>query len=79
MPKIHRNQADKSIINDKQFVFEQAVSSNLWVIQHNLNKKPSITVVDEYDRVIECQKEYLDENTIVLTFNAAFKGCAYLN
>lgn len=79
MPKIHRNQADKSIINDKQFVFEQAVSSNVWIVQHNLNKKPSITVVDEYDRVIGCQREYLDENTVVLTFNCAFKGKVYLN
>lgn len=79
MPKIHRNQADKSIINDKQFVFEQAVSSNLWIVEHNLNKKPSITVVDEYDRVVECQKEYLDNNTILLTFNFAFKGKVYLN
>ena len=37
---------------DKNFIYEQAVPSNEWVIEHGLNKKPSITVVDSADKVV---------------------------
>lgn len=61
------------------YIYEQGVSSNAWTIVHNLNKLPSVTVVDEYNRIIDCQVEYIDNNTVIVTFNAAFKGKAYFN
>ena len=64
---------------DKYFVFEQGYSSNVWTIRHNLNKKASVTVVDEYDRVVVPSVEYVSDNEIILRFNFAFKGKAYLN
>ena len=70
---------DRAGGNDKYFVFEQGVSSNIWIINHNLNKKASVTVVDEYDRVVTPAVEYVNDNKIILRFNFAFKGKAYLN
>lgn len=64
---------------DKYFAFEQAESSKLWKIKHNLNKKPSVTVVDTEDRVVIPYVQYKSDNEIWLEFNAAFKGWAYLN
>lgn len=64
---------------DKYFVFEQAESKNEWTIIHNLNKKPSVTVVDEYDRVVTPDIQYIDDSKIIVRFNFAFKGRAYLN
>ena len=64
---------------DKYFVFEQGTSSAVWVINHNLNKKASVTVVDEYDRVVTPEVEYVNDNKIIVRFNFAFKGKAYLN
>lgn len=64
---------------DKYFVFEQGTSSAVWTINHNLNKKASVTVVDEYDRVVTPAVEYVNDNKIILRFNFAFKGRAYLN
>lgn len=61
------------------FVFEQAIASDTWVINHNLNKKPSVTIVDSADNVVEGAEKYIDKNTIELRFNGAFKGRAYLN
>lgn len=61
------------------FVFEFDASQSTWRIRHNLNKKPSITVVDSADTVMTCAKEYIDMNTVEITFNAPFKGTAYLN
>ena len=61
------------------FVFEFDASSNTWLVNHNLNKKPSVTVVDSADTVMTCATEYIDKNNIRITFNAPFKGTAYLN
>jgi hypothetical protein len=64
---------------DKHFEFEQGIASDVWVIEHNLGKKPSIMVVDSADNVVEGAERYIDENTIEIRFNGAFKGKAYLN
>ena len=61
------------------FVFEFDASQTSWTIQHNLGKKPSVTVVDSADNVITCEREYIDFNSVKISFNAAFKGTAYLN
>ena len=61
------------------YTHEQAIASDVWVINHNLNKKPSITIVDSADNVVEGAEKYIDENTVEIRFNGAFKGKAYLN
>ena len=61
------------------YIHEQATASNIWQIEHNLNKKPSIMVVDTADTVIEGVEKYIDENNVEIYFNAAVKGKAYLN
>lgn len=61
------------------FTYEQSVVSNTWVIEHNLGRKPSVTVVDTADNVIYPAVQYINENSCVVTFNAATKGKAYLN
>ena len=69
-----------AVNGDRTFVFTQAVSSDEWVIEHDLNKKPSITVVDSYDRVIPgFEADYKSNNKIIIRFNCAFAGKAYLN
>lgn len=82
---LNRNklQADLVInatVHDKYFAFTQAVSSNVWVINHNLNKKPSVTVVDSADSVVTPDEiKYDDLNTCTIYFLAEFSGKAYLN
>lgn len=61
------------------FVFEMGSAQTQWIIEHNLNKRPSVTVVDSADNVVTPAVQYLDDNHIKLEFNAAFKGTAYLN
>lgn len=61
------------------YVHEQGIASDVWIINHNLNKKPSITIVDSADNVVEGAEKYIDNNTIEIYFNGAFKGKAYLN
>lgn len=61
------------------FVFEQAVASDTWTIEHNLGKKPSVTVVDSADNVFYPAVQYINENKLVVTMNGATTGKAYLN
>lgn len=61
------------------YIHEQGVASDTWIIHHNLNKHPSITIVDSAENVVEGAEKYIDNNTIEIYFNGAFKGKAYLN
>lgn len=66
-------------VTENTFIHTQSESAMLWSITHNLGKFPSITVVDENNEVVECEKVYIDENNVELSFNSAFRGKAYLN
>ena len=69
-------------INQKQiktFVHDQAVAESVWTINHGLGKHPSITVVDTSGEVVSGKYTYVDKDTVIAEFNAAFKGTAYLN
>lgn len=57
--------------------FENA--SATWTITHNLGKFPSVTVVDSANTVVVGNVDYTNSNSLVITFNAAFSGCAFLN
>ena len=67
--------------SDKTFVFTQAVSANPWVVVHNLDKYPSVTVTDSNvtPRVVVAQVDYDNANQVTITFAGAQAGNAYLN
>jgi hypothetical protein len=61
------------------YVHTQTVASTVWIIVHNLNGFPNITVADSAGTVVEGDVVYVDSNTIQLTFSAPFSGTAYLS
>ena len=61
------------------YVFEQGEAATTWNVVHNLNKYPSVTVVDSAGTTVDCAVIYINSNECELRFNAAFKGSAYLN
>ena len=67
------------IVYDKTFVYNQATSSDVWEIEHNLDKYPSVTVVDSGGSVVVGEIVYIDKNNIRITFASAFSGKAYFN
>ena len=71
--------AELGIVNDKNFVYVQATSSNIWEITHNLNKYPAVTVVDSGGSVVIGEIVYIDKNNVRITFASAFSGKAYFN
>jgi hypothetical protein len=56
------------------FVTPEAV----WTINHNLNRYPAVTTVDELGAKIHGDVVYVDSNTITITFADVFAGTAYL-
>ncbi|QHE96875.1 hypothetical protein LCG56_26995 [Pseudomonas cannabina pv. alisalensis] len=61
------------------FEFVQGLAIPVWTIPHNLNRFPSVTVVDSTGSRIEPDVKYLDANIIQITHGAAYAGKAYLN
>ena len=81
-----KNFSITSIVNSTPFASHggttthtQGSASSTWTITHNLNKFPSVTIVDSNEEQIFGVVDYQSANTIVLTFSAAISGKAYLN
>ncbi len=64
---------------DKTYVHTQGVATATWVVVHNLNKYPSVTVVDYANNVVHGAVEYDSLNQTTITFTAIFDGTAYFN
>lgn len=61
------------------YIHEQGIASSVWEIQHNLNKYPSVSVVDSAENEIVVEVKYIDKNNVKITMKGASKGRAYLN
>lgn len=64
---------------DKFYEHNQGVASDVWTITHNLNKYPTVTVIDSAGSEVEGDIDYTSANSVTLTFSGAFTGKAYLN
>lgn len=57
----------------------QSVSSNTWVINHNLDFFPNVTVADSSGAICEGEIDYSNNNSLTIIFTGAFSGKAYLS
>jgi hypothetical protein len=64
---------------DKEFIFNQPTPQVTWTINHNLNKFPSVSVVNTNNILMYGDTTYVDKDNIIITFSAGFSGKAYLN
>ena len=65
--------------DDKNYVHPQGVPAAVWVITHNLGKRPSVTVVDSARTQVFGCVNYVNDNVCTVTFSAPFSGEAYCN
>jgi hypothetical protein len=61
------------------YTHTQNISSDTWVIQHNLGRHPSVVVIDSAGSVIISDVQYDSEYQVTVRFSAGFSGKAYLN
>jgi hypothetical protein len=64
---------------DKNFVFIQAVASASWNVVHNLDKFPSVSIVDDDNNQVYGSVVYNTVNDLTITFTAPFSGKTYIN
>ena len=77
---IHRrNSSDLSVTYHSGYIHNQTVPSDTWIVTHNLNKNPSITVTNSAGDEVEGAVTINSLNQITITFCGAFSGSAYLN
>ena len=64
--------------NTRRHVHAQSSPSEVWVIQHTLGGKPSVTIVDSADTIVIGEVKYDSNTQVTVSFTAAFSGFAYL-
>jgi hypothetical protein len=60
-------------------IHTQTVSSSTWNITHNLNKYPSVSVVDSSNEEVIGEVQHINSNSLTVKFSAPFSGKAFLN
>lgn len=78
-PGIQGPPGPPGISSGSTFTFTQVAPSAFWTITHNLNRYPSVEVVDSSGRMVEGDEQYIDGNSLTVSFSAPFAGVAYLN
>jgi len=71
--------APSGFTNETTFTFTQGTLSNTWTINHNLDRFPSVTVVDNSNNIVVGAVTYNNSNQIVISFSETVIGKAYLN
>ena len=61
------------------YIHTQHSAADIWTINHNLNKYPSVSVVDSAGSQVICEVRYIDANNLECKFVGALSGVAYLN
>ena len=61
------------------FKYTQTAPSDTWVVVHNLNFFPNVTVQDSAGTICEGEITYTSVNALTLTFSGSFAGVAYLS
>lgn len=64
---------------DKTFEYQQTKATTEWLIVHNLNKYPSVTITDALGNVLSGDVQYIDSNQLKITLQTPYNGWAYLN
>lgn len=67
------------IDGDKTYVHTQSSAASVWNVNHNLNKFPSVTVVDSGNSVVLGDIQYVDANNLNIFFSSAFGGKTWIN
>lgn len=65
--------------SDKNYIYEQTEAKNVWVINHDLDKYPSVIIVDGNNIAIVGEIEYMNKSQVIIRFNKNETGKAILN
>lgn len=75
----NRNITQEDVTGDKHYVHVQGPPQNIWTVTHNLNKKPSLTVIDSSGNMVVGKLTYVNLNILTIQFAAPISGEAICN
>lgn len=61
------------------YVHEQTIASTIWSIRHTLAKFPTVVILDGSGNLVTGVISYSSKSLLLLTFNSAIAGTAYLS
>lgn len=74
-----KTSSELNIIEDKNYIHYQRIAAETWKVEHNLDKFPSVTIVDSAESTVVGEVTYIDENNLTVEFASAFSGKAICN
>lgn len=60
------------------YTHTQSVAASVWEVNHNLGFEPTAVVLDSAGTNCEGSFSYPTKNRLIITFNSAFTGTAYI-
>ena len=72
-------EAIEEVREKSRYVHTQSSASTVWHITHNMKFFPNVTIVDSGENYVVGDVEYIDWNSLDLTFSHSFAGKAYLS
>lgn len=79
---LNLTQADGGVVSVSYvdtYTHTQSSSASTWTITHNMNKYPSVTIVDSAGTTVDGSVDYVSLNAVTINFCGAFSGKAYFN
>lgn len=64
---------------DKHYEHNQTIPALEWLVNHDLNKYPSVEIIDSAGRVVIGEVQYIDANNLAVRFEILFSGKVYCN
>lgn len=74
-----KSSSDLGISGDKTYIHQQSIASSHWIVGHNMEKYPSVTIIDSENNNILGIISYTSNNTLTIDFASNCSGVAYCN
>lgn len=65
--------------HDHSYIHSQGLAATVWVVAHGLNRYPSVSPVNSANTQMNAVIDYINKNTLTITFLSPVLGKAYLN
>ena len=66
-------------VTDKNYVHTQTIPLSSWLVNHNLDKKCSVSLADSVSKEIEAEVEWINNNQVMVRLNKDSTGFAFCN
>lgn len=67
------------LLKTEGFIFTQLLPLAVWTIVHGLKKQPTVLVLDKDGNEVFGDINFIDQESLTITFSIPFSGTAYLN